>query len=105
MSDYIVNHLNDDGTVGAKIGTAPTMDEARQLGDELAADPDYPWYQIYCDGEHVETCQSYPSEVYDPERDGVPPPVPENRESWPRPVDRRHQQKAREAMKDHDPPL
>ena len=69
------------------IGTAPDVDAARRLGDEQAADPDYPWYRISRAGEHVETTQSFPTEYYDPERDAVPPPVPspEDRASWPRP--------------------
>ena len=32
--------------IGAIIGTAPDVDAARRLGDEQAADPDYPWYRI-----------------------------------------------------------
>ena len=49
-------------------------------------------YRISRAGEHVETAQSFPTEYYDPERDGVPPPVPspEDRAAWPRPVDRAH---------------
>ena len=104
MSDYAIHHLNDDGADGAILGTAPDIDTARQLGDEQAADPDYPWYRIYRNGEHVETCQSYPSGYYDPEHDGAPP-IPTDRESWPRPVDRRHQKEMRGQMTDHQPPL
>ena len=105
MKEYVVRHLKDDGTEGAVIGTAPDVDRARALGDEQAADPDYPWYTISRDGKHVETVQWYPHGVYDPERDGVPPPFPAGRALWPRPVDRRHQKEYREAMQDHDPPL
>ena len=105
MKEYVVHHLNDDGTDGAVIGTAPDMDQARELGDEQAADPDYPWYRIYCAGEHIETCQTYPHDYYDPERDGLPPPFPTARESWPRPVDRTYLRQRREDMKHHDPPL
>ena len=107
MSDYVVHHLNDDGTSGAVIGTAPDVAAARRLGDEQAADPDYPWYQISRAGEQVETAQSFPTEYYDPERDGVPPPVPspEDRAVWPRPVDRAHYERRREQMKGHQPPL
>ena len=105
MKEYIVRHLKDDGTEGAVIGTAPDVDRARALGDEQAADPDYPWYTISRDGKHVETVRVYPHGVYDPERDGVPSPFPAGRALWPRPVDRRHLKENREAMQDHDPPL
>ena len=106
-SEYVVRHLRDDGTAGAVIGTAPDVDAARRLGDEQAADPDYPWYRITRAGEHVETAQSFPADYYDPERDGVPPPVPspEDRAAWPRQVDRSHFKAIREDMSDHDPPL
>ena len=84
MSEYIVHHLNDDGTDGAVIGTASSVEEARELGDEQAADPDYPWYRIYRDGKHVETAQAYPADYYDPERAGISPvPTPEQRAAWP----------------------
>ena len=49
MKEYVVRHLKDDGTEGAVIGTAPDVDRARALGDEQAADPDYPWYTISVD--------------------------------------------------------
>ena len=88
MKEYVVRHLKDDGTEGTVIGTAPDVDRARALGDEQAADPDYPWYTISRAGKHVETVQWYPHGVYDPERDGVPPPFPAGRALWPRPVDR-----------------
>ena len=106
MSEYVVHHLNDDGTDGAVIGTAASVEEARELGDEQAADPNYPWYRIYRDGKHVETVQAYPADYYDPERAGIPPvPTPEQRAAWPRPVDRSYRKALLEDMKDHDPPL
>lgn len=42
---------------------------------------------------------------YDPERDGVPAPVPspEDRAAWPRPVDRAHYERHREHMEGHSP--
>ena len=106
MKEYVVRHLKDDGTEGTVIGTAPDVDRARALGDEQAADPDYPWVH---DKPRWKACRDrsvvYPHGVYDPERDGVPPPFPAGRALWPRPVDRRHQKEYREAMQDHDPPL
>ena len=107
MSEYLVVHLNDDGTEGAKIGAAPSMAAAREIGDEQAADPDYPWYRVYRGAEIVEDCQSYHDDFYSPERDGVPPPdlAPGQRATWPRPVARTYLRALREAKLEHDPPL